>query len=135
VPWVYPRGYWCKKCHNTGVKLKNGLSCQDCYSRFARQNSNVQYVPPPQVMSYGWSPLGPLGYGGYGGYGYGGYGGYGYRPTTTIITPVGPPGRVVQPGDPSIGGILCGNCRGRGQLYDLLGDYPCGTCRGIGRLL
>lgn len=111
VPWVYPQGYWCPKCNNTGIKLKNGLSCQDCYSRFAHQNASVyQSYPTYNYPTYNYPT-------------------YNY-PTQPNAAPL-----VLRPGDPRIGGTLCGRCRGRGLLGDLLGEYTCTTCKGIGRLL
>lgn len=117
VPWIYPPGYYCYKCNNSGVKIKNGKQCQDCYARFARQNAAV-YRAPTLYMP-------------------GGIPGFG-----SVVRPVygnpGMPGQtpvVVQPGDPRIGGIQCGRCRGRGMIGDLLGEYNCPTCGGIGRLL
>lgn len=46
------------------------------------------------------------------------------------------PPRVVQPGDPSIGGILCGRCRGKGYTGGgFLNDYEsCRICGGTGRV-
>lgn len=117
VPWTYPPNYYCYKCNNTGIKTKNGLTCQDCYARFAHQNANVYQSYPtfkpyaPSLFSFG---------------------------SRTPQPPV-PPGfaapLVLQPGDPRIGGTLCGRCRGRGLLSDILGDYTCTTCKGVGRLL
>lgn len=109
VPWVYPPNYWCPKCHNTGRKLKNGKSCQDCYARFARQHVPVVHQIP--LFGSGFLSRGP---------------------STTVIG--NGPSVVVQPGDPRIGGTLCGRCRGRGLIYDFLGDYTCPTCKGVGRL-
>lgn len=103
TPFAYPPGYWCPKCHNTGIKLKNGLSCQDCYARFAGQSARLQYLPAPSRFS-------------------------------NFMSGPAPPGRVVQPGDPSIGGVLCGRCRGRGLVHDFIFEDTCPTCRGIGRL-
>jgi hypothetical protein len=112
VPFEYPPGYYCYKCNNTGIKLKNGKTCQDCYARFARQSSFVQARAPP-VM---YTPFGSM------------------MPAFSP-TPMMAPGRVVHPGDPAIGGILCGRCRGRGLIYDFIFEETCPTCRGIGRLL
>lgn len=120
VPFHYPPGYHCRKCNNTGVKLKNGLSCQDCYSRFARQR-NVQVMNQPSPSNY-FAP----------------FGGGRFSSPPQIAT--GPPGgsgppRVVRPGDPSIGGVLCGHCRGRGLVTEFIFDEAtCPTCRGVGRL-
>lgn len=120
VPWTYPPGYYCYKCDNTGIKLKNGKQCQDCYGRFARQHASVRMAPPmPMYMPGSLRSLMP------------GFGGT----TTTTVYGGGPPPLVLQPGDPRIGGIQCGRCRGRGLVGDLLGEYNCPTCGGVGRLL
>jgi hypothetical protein len=113
-PFQYPRGYWCPKCHNTSVKLKNGLPCQDCYARFARQSNNVVSVPPAPMLGPMRSFVPGI-----------------WGPTSLYAGP----GRVVRPGDPAIGGILCGHCRGRGMINDLFFEDTCPTCRGLGRLL
>ncbi|ANB13849.1 Hua1p [Sugiyamaella lignohabitans] len=118
LPFTYPPGYYCYKCNNTGIKLKNGLTCQDCYGRFARQGRNVQVIHSGQPSMF--NPLAPF-----------------MGPTTSYVPyyPGQPPPRVVRPGDPSIGGTLCGRCRGRGMISDFFGDETCPTCRGVGRLL
>uniref|UniRef100_A0A060TDJ7 ARAD1D07458p n=1 Tax=Blastobotrys adeninivorans TaxID=409370 RepID=A0A060TDJ7_BLAAD len=108
-PFQYPPGFWCYKCNNTGIKLKNGKTCQDCYARFARPNTNI---PMP---SYGGGSL--------------------WNPMSYVSSVPAGPGTVVRPGDPRIGGILCGRCRGRGYVTDFLFEDTCPTCRGIGRLL
>lgn len=109
----YPKRFICEKCLNTGVKRKNGLSCQDCYSRFAPRNH--------VSLSYG------------GGFGFldflsSGYGsGYGSRVPPNAIR--------VPPGDPRLGGILCGSCRGTGQVTFFLDQDLCDVCGGLGRIL
>ena len=57
-----------------------------------------------------------------------------------------PPNSIVVPaGDPRIGGVLCGNCKGRGRVSFLFIDENCPvyisflviadySCRGIGRI-
>ncbi|KAK9236946.1 hypothetical protein V1525DRAFT_188209 [Lipomyces kononenkoae] len=120
---LYPRGYHCEKCGNTGYKYVNGHPCRTCFERFATpQSPNVHNLPPPAVNSRWYSPY-PSGY--------------------YYSTPA--PGRVVRPGDPSIGGVLCGACKGRGVVDELglgnaiggmLGGWTtCRVCRGVGRLL
>lgn len=116
VPWTYPEGYWCPKCRNTGIKIKNGLSCQDCYGRFAKQHANIY-----NNSYYNQGPISTPWYGG-------------LHSTSQRFVPASSPPIVVSPGDPRIGGILCGRCRGRGTIYDLLGSFTCTTCRGVGRL-
>ena len=94
----YPPGYFCKKCHNTGVKVKKGTTCKDCYEKFGVR-TQAQYLPP------------------------------GVMP----VFPVAP--RVVMPGDPSIGGALCGRCRGAGVIHDLfIFEDTCPVCHGVGRV-
>ena len=122
IPWVYPPNYHCYKCNNTGVKLKNGKSCKDCYQLFAHQNAAVVYqstpsffVPPlfrPTIPGFG-SSYGP----------------------TTVVRGANPSAVVVGPGDARIGGVMCGRCRGRGMISDIFGSMNCPTCRGIGRLV
>lgn len=117
----YPRGYHCPKCDNTGIKKKNGKSCQDCWGMFARPNQQVVNIPGPQ-QQYTPFPFFP------------------FTPpptqqTTIYAAPGAPPPVVVQPGDPRLGGQLCGKCRGRGMVYDwFLGDETCPVCRGVGRV-
>lgn len=112
VPWAYPPGYWCPKCNNTGIKIKNGLSCQDCYARFARQHANI-YQSYSNTSSFSpWTS----------------------QPSRDPTIRYGPSPIVVQPGDPRIGGILCGRCRGKGVVWDLLMESTCPTCKGVGRL-
>lgn len=125
VPWVYPPGYHCYKCQNTGVKLKNGKQCQDCYGRFARQNAHIRMAPAFGAAGSSGSSFRSL------------IPSFGLAPPQPMMYNAGGPGGplVLAPGDPRIGGIECGRCRGRGMLSDLLGDYTCSTCRGIGRLL
>ncbi|KAK9458593.1 uncharacterized protein V1516DRAFT_656959 [Lipomyces oligophaga] len=125
----YPSGYWCEKCNNTGYKLSNGHECGSCFRRFAipqNTNLNVQYLPPAS-SSYFPSP---------------------YAPNSYHVPPggsYGPNGsRVMMAGDPSLGGILCGACKGRGYIHEaglgsfmgsLMGDeITCPKCRGVGRL-
>lgn len=121
-PFQYPRNYFCNKCHNTSIKLKNGLPCQDCYSRFARQNANVRFTPGGGGAPFPFGSLSSFIPGS-------------WTTTTTYTTVNNMPPRVVRPGDPAIGGILCGHCRGRGKVDDFLAEYTCPTCKGLGRLL
>lgn len=65
---------------------------------------------------------------------------FGVRSTAQYIpsgmAPVfsGPP-RVVPPGDPSIGGWLCGRCRGKGIVHELkIFENTCPVCHGVGRV-
>ncbi|KAK9365376.1 hypothetical protein V1509DRAFT_633248 [Lipomyces kononenkoae] len=119
---VYPPGYRCERCGNTGYKYVNGHPCRACFERFATPQSANVHTLPPAVNSRWYSPY-PSGY-------------YYNSPA---------PGRVVRPGDPSIGGVLCGACKGRGvvdefglgsTLGGMLGGLTtCRVCKGVGRLL
>lgn len=93
----YPPNFFCRKCHNTGVKVKKGTSCQDCWDRFGVQ-TNAQLIPSN------------------------------YAPVFQM------PPRVVRPGDPSIGGVLCGRCRGKGYISDFFSQSSCPICHGVGRV-
>lgn len=110
----YPRNYICKKCHNTGHKLKNGKLCQDCYSRFAPRNvqQRTHHVGYHQQHIYAPPAPGPPG----------------MPPMAGMAMPVAP-------GDPRLGGVLCGKCRGRGQITFFLDDELCPLCGGLGRLI
>ena len=51
IPWVYPVGYYCKKCGNTGYKVKNGHPCKTCWRTFARNTHvNVQPIVSPPIF-------------------------------------------------------------------------------------
>lgn len=119
LPFKYPRTFFCDKCHNTGIKRKNGLSCKDCWERFSARNN----LPAMSVYS---NPLDLL---------------FGTTTSTSIVAPVGypggPPGAPVhlQPGDPRIGGILCGRCRGTGRIMVFLDQDLCPVCLGLGRIV
>ncbi|KAK6462535.1 hypothetical protein DFJ63DRAFT_162173 [Scheffersomyces coipomensis] len=122
----YPKNYLCEKCSNTGYKHKNGMSCQDCWELFSPRNNvrsgySVQspmdsffgmgqsaYLrPAPQVGPWGWGPPAPA-----------------------------PPPLRVPPGDPRLGGVLCGRCRGSGLIHTfLLDDELCNVCHGLGRVI
>ncbi|KAK9476831.1 hypothetical protein V1514DRAFT_335551 [Lipomyces japonicus] len=115
----YPAGFWCAKCHNTGYKLANRHPCRTCFQSFSTgQSAAVHVLPPPP------SPLSSH-----------------YAPYVSF-----PPGStVVSPGDPALGGVPCGACKGKGVVDDfglggflagvLGGTRTCPVCRGVGRLL
>lgn len=116
LPFKYPKGFLCEKCENKGIKLKNGKSCKDCYERFAHRNQyQIQqpgsYWGPANIM-----PFGP-------------------RPMAAPMAPGGMPALQVPPGDPRLGGVLCGKCRGTGQVWFLLDSDLCPLCGGLGRIL
>lgn len=106
----------CDKCNNTGTKVKNGLLCQDCWERFGPRNHG--YVQPaPYLLGSG---LSLFLFGGPNGGNYVPYGGGALH---------------VNPGDPRIGGTLCGRCRGSGRvLFFLLDEDLCPQCHGVGRV-
>lgn len=146
LPFKYPKKYLCEKCNNTGKKVKNGKTCQDCYERFAPRNSYqsmssynsspfdffggtqtlTTYVPAQPS----YHPMGPQM--GMGPPMMGGYAPMGYGPP-----PPHPPGAPIRvnPGDPRIGGVLCGRCRGSGMVHFLLDEELCPVCQGVGRIL
>lgn len=98
-PLNYPPGYWCPRCHNTGIKQDKGTTCKKCYEKFGVGSQQIHHLP------------------------------YGAAPVFS-----GPP-RVVRPGDPSIGGVLCGRCRGSGVIHDLfIFEDACPVCQGVGRV-
>lgn len=120
LPFKYPKNFICEKCYNHGIKRKNGKTCKDCYERFAKRN-NYSVNPPGMSGSY-------------------------HRPVVApppMPVPMGMPGSFgpppvpmrVAPGDPRLGGTLCGNCRGTGQTWFLLDSELCHVCGGLGRLL
>ncbi|KAK9431005.1 hypothetical protein V1505DRAFT_369717 [Lipomyces doorenjongii] len=118
---LYPTGYRCEKCGNTGYKYSTGLPCRRCFERFAApQAPNVHTLQPAASSQC-------------------------YYPNPSIYLSAPAPARVVHPGDPSIGGVLCGACKGRGvvdefglgnTLGGMLGSLTtCRVCKGVGRLL
>ncbi|CCC70474.1 hypothetical protein NCAS_0E04040 [Naumovozyma castellii] len=124
LPWVYPSNYHCKKCNNTGYKIKNGRSCKSCWRRFAPVN-NVQSNMPFNITTtnnpYNYSST-PSPFMGGGGTPWS-YGGANQRPL------------MVQPGDPRLGGVVCGECRGSGRVRFFLDDDICPLCNGLGRIV
>lgn len=115
LPFKYPKRFICEKCHNKGYKLKNGKSCKDCWERFAKRNTaNIRY------SSSGYLPFlsGPMM----------------VTSATQNYNYSLPPIRM-NPGDPRLGGVLCGNCRGSGRTYFLLDEDICSVCNGLGRVI
>lgn len=107
LPWTYPPRFYCSKCGNTGYKLKNGRSCKSCWRRFAPQNNVVS--APTYYTNY----------------------------TMPVYTNAwqGTRPLYVQPGDPRLGGVLCGECRGSGRTRFLLDEDICPLCHGVGRII
>lgn len=123
LPFKFPKRYMCEKCNNTGYKLKNGRSCQDCWERYSPRNP---YQPVSSLLSFNpfsitqnaiMHTMSPYGLG-----------------PGPVPGPSLPPMRV-NPGDPRIGGTLCGRCRGTGLITFFLDDELCPVCNGIGRIL
>jgi hypothetical protein len=52
APFRYPPGYYCSKCHNTGVKVYNGSPCGTCARLFGRQMADV-FGSYPQLLNVG----------------------------------------------------------------------------------
>lgn len=128
LPWTYPRGYYCSKCGNTGYKIKNGQSCKRCWRKFVHsapaQNVKVTYNGYYPSSSAYVRPQG-----------------YGFPGTAQMGPPLTPamqsiPGQplMLRPGDPRIGGFMCGECRGSGRVRFLLDKEICPLCHGIGRV-
>ncbi|TFK48378.1 hypothetical protein OE88DRAFT_1720161 [Heliocybe sulcata] len=156
---VYPAGYECHKCRNTGYKnFDPSHPCNKCWDKYSKPYSGaITYTPwnpssaaepssstnktfqrplpsfsPPHLNSSSSSSLrAPSSTGS-------------PRPMTypgSVSEPTGsyfhspPPGAaVVNPGDPRIGGNLCWQCRGRGSISVLLFSDTCNTCGGLGRV-
>lgn len=132
LPFKYPRKFVCEKCWNTGIKRKNGKSCQDCYVRFAPRNS-YQLTQSPWVNEI--MPLPPQpNFGGVGAWGPPS-GGFAPGFPGPVPAPVSGMPMRVPPGDPRLGGTLCGRCRGRGTTLFFLDEELCTVCGGLGRIL
>lgn len=57
TPWIYPNNYMCWKCHNTGIKLKNGLQCKDCWKEFAPGSPYLRTINTADVPNPTGRPL------------------------------------------------------------------------------
>ena len=131
LPFKYPKGFHCRKCNNTGYKLKNGKTCKDCWERFAPRNTansvnsnfHPQYFGSTTYIPYGSAPIPNPHPGGRGG---GGGAFFSTAPTVPLRVP---------PGDPRLGGVLCGRCRGSGMVRFLLDMELCPVCSGLGRVI
>ncbi|BEI82999.1 hypothetical protein CcaverHIS002_0308670 [Cutaneotrichosporon cavernicola] len=154
---VYPKGYWCNKCQNTGYKGGDPRSpCSSDWRKYGKAYSgalaasfaaprpggnasvvganNFQQPLPAGGQQNNTPQLSHHGNGGYPGH-------QAYRPPPPRPqmhhTYAPPPGAlVVQPGDPRIGGQLCYRCGGSGREASLFmfDDGPCYQCRGVGRV-
>ncbi|KAI5968820.1 hypothetical protein KGF57_000082 [Candida theae] len=131
LPFKYPRNFHCRKCNNTGYKLKNGKTCKDCWERFAPRNTSnsvnhnfhPQHFGSTTFIPYG-SPSVPNPHPGGRGGGSGSF--FSTAPTVPLRVP---------PGDPRLGGVLCGRCRGSGMVRFLLDMELCPVCSGLGRVV
>lgn len=128
-PFEYPDGYSCSKCNNTGIKISNGRSCRSCYAKFASQDPRIKVLNPPfrrkrtnyksKAAGTVMKILDPPPY-----------------PTPMLASFGDSKPILVQPGDPAIGGTMCGRCRGQGVVHcDLIYETTCKTCKGLGRLI
>lgn len=121
LPFRYPTRYMCSACNNTGYKRKNGKSCKDCWEMFGPRNRHTNVVSQPSLFGITDTIFG--------------FGG----PGPSQAVPVGPLGPLppirVYPGDPRLGGILCGRCRGSGLVWNFLDEDLCPVCSGVGRVL
>ncbi|KAG6872036.1 hypothetical protein C0995_013728 [Termitomyces sp. Mi166 len=161
---VYPKGFLCQKCNNTGYKHADPLNpCKKCWSKHAKpfsgplayaysapasssQTQTTFQRPLPTLLfprSVVGAPLPPP------------------ppppppqpqpqwypRPPTShplqphphlrTLSPSGPPpgALVYVAGDPRLGGRACWNCGGKGsESFFLLGSGPCLVCKGVGRV-
>ncbi|CCK72397.1 Hua1p KNAG_0K00290 [Huiozyma naganishii CBS 8797] len=121
LPWVYPANFRCPKCNNTGYKLKNGKSCRSCWRTFAptnnvgMSNGSSMYGSGPIVQPMVQPMMQPM---------------YAMGPPQLQPQPL-----MVRPGDPRLGGVLCGECRGSGRVRFLLDEDLCPLCNGVGRIM
>lgn len=122
VPWKYPRGYWCSKCHNTGRKLKNGKSCQKCWDKFAPRNPTA----PNVSVTTNYNSNANSTFGSYripfssSSFNAGFSQPQNYTYTSSTVNNMRP--KFVRPGDPAIGGVQCGKCRGSGLVRFFLDE-------------
>ncbi|KAG7660900.1 uncharacterized protein J8A68_005575 [[Candida] subhashii] len=123
LPFKFPRNYYCKKCNNTGYKKKNGATCKECWALYSPRNNYSSVRTTYQPSYFGSTTFIPAG--------------NGFMNTSvmsTTTTTMAPPMRV-PPGDPRLGGVVCGNCRGSGMVRFLLDMELCPVCAGLGRLV
>ncbi|KAF9444256.1 hypothetical protein P691DRAFT_736781 [Macrolepiota fuliginosa MF-IS2] len=158
---VYPRGYSCDKCYNTGYKYYDPTRpCKRCWSKYGKpfsgplaysyssspatsntQNINLQKplphrtAVPPQRQVPSVSPHFESSNFGY-------YqpmpphNFYTQGPSVTAISGMlsPPPGATVYtPGDPRIGGDICWRCNGKGTMSIFIDIINCPICGGCGR--
>lgn len=123
LPLKFPPGFICTKCKNTGYK-HNKKTCKSCWELFLPRNSSVLHTQSLSIPLYNPRP-------------------YGISPfmqaPALIVPPVMlvpmPMGQRVPPGDPRLGGVLCGRCRGLGLTHFFLDEEICKVCNGLGRIV
>lgn len=153
LPFKFPKGHLCLKCKNSGFKLKNGAICSSCWSKFFTRNMTYTPCPdlplrfppgfvcskckntgsksPSKTCKDCWELYGPrnnpIRLSGYG-------------PQRLVVpAPYGQPAMGMPtrlpPGDPRLGGVLCGRCRGLGLTHFFLDEELCRVCLGLGRII
>ncbi|KAK0433059.1 uncharacterized protein EV420DRAFT_1570850 [Desarmillaria tabescens] len=155
---VYPTGYHCDKCRNTGYKHNDpSHPCRKCWARYSkpfsgalmytdfspesRTTGNFQrplpsYHSPQSASSSRPPPPNP----GYQPSYITPHHGFRPPPPRPLITPMNglgraPRGAIVYPtGDPRIGGRLCWRCEGSGLISFLFLEDNCPVCGGVGRI-
>lgn len=159
LPFSYTRGYYCKKCKNSGYKSPKQI-CRACWDRFYLKdhayNPNQKNLPFSYPKRFYCLKCGNTGYkfkngltcqncwSQFGPRNNSSYVNSAYQPsffgsTTYISAPGGGfnngvPARRVPPGSPELGGLLCGNCRGEGMIHILFDTDLCPVCGGLGRV-
>lgn len=153
LPFKYPKGYLCLKCKNSGFKLKNGAVCSSCWPKFFTRNmvytprpelplnfppgfvcskcKNTGYKNPSKTCKDCWEQHGPRN---------NPIRSSGYGPQRLVVpAPYGQPAMGMParlpPGDPRLGGVLCGRCRGLGLTHFFLDEELCRVCLGLGRII
>ncbi|EMG46568.1 hypothetical protein G210_3200 [Candida maltosa Xu316] len=156
LPFNYVRGYYCKKCKNSGYKRPHEI-CRDCWDRFYLSknayNPNKRNIPFKYPKGFYCSKCGNTGYkfknsktcqncwSQFGPRNNYQHVNQTFSPSffgsMTYASPMGPPApnaRRVAPGSPELGGLLCGNCRGEGMVHFLFDTDLCPVCGGLGRV-
>lgn len=117
---VYPpsNAFFCSKCCNTGYKgFDPARPCRKCWEKYGKLWSTVKVLSNTSQLNL-QRPLPPIQ-------------GIPSNPTSALV---------VRPGDSRIGGRLCWNCHGKGEIEDegLFGmlftsSDRCRVCMGAGR--
>ncbi|RCK65183.1 Proline-rich protein HUA1 [Candida viswanathii] len=156
LPFNYTRGYYCKKCKNSGYRSSKEI-CRPCWDQFYlnkhayNPNKDLPFKYPKRyyctkcgntgykfknglTCQNCWSQFGPRN-----NYSYvnSNFQPHYFGSTTYVPAPggsAGMPARRVAPGSPELGGLLCGNCRGQGMVHFLFDSDLCPICGGLGRV-